>query len=478
MKFSSNALLLLFASLQGSSFVAGHDHENPVGECTHGKLFVSDLNSNDLHVYDLDAESMADLSIESTIQAPGGNGQIVEITGAGNIVSKYQGSEDQSYADGRINFLTSGLSVDDHGDHVHVNKATPSIISNAGFDCTHPVHVVNHDFKVGIFCDGYYSPQINTTVWVVDETKMSGSDSPIVFTETLQGSHHGVCVPVDDDHVMHSVATQDRINHVSDNSLPDTFVVVDYDNNVVRSLLTDTSDLSTHCKGFHGSTAIENTFALACDSTHGAIVVVEYDNTTSTYESRALSYPREGHRTGSFAESHLNSHIVGNFAGDDNRFHLISFDPEEVDKLGENHILTLDSRQCSFGFERKYGEHLLVWLPSGKLEIYKVNPWSLVREIQVVEGMGGCGDADMVIGYDQVFFFTFGPTEILALDLSDVEDGGSSITIAKTSLGYTPNSAVVAGLSICEVGHDESGASSIALVTAGLVSAAGWFLLM
>eukprot|EP00980_Cylindrotheca_fusiformis_P031313 scaffold26156_cov122-Cylindrotheca_fusiformis.AAC.1 len=187
MKFSSNALLL-FASLQGSSFVAGEEHDHSHDDCTHGKLFVSDADSNDLNVYDLDADSMANLAIESTLQAPGGKGQILVGTGAGNVVSLSRGSEDQNFADGRVNFLSSGLGIEDHGDHFHVLKGEPSFISNAGFDCVTAVHVVSHDNKVAIHCDGSYdaTPQINTTVWVVDETKMGSSGSAIVFDITEQ----------------------------------------------------------------------------------------------------------------------------------------------------------------------------------------------------------------------------------------------------------------------------------------------------
>lgn len=488
--FSSKALLFLLAFLQGSPFVAseGHEHEEL---CTHGLLYIADVNSTNLRAFDLDGDSLADLAVQSTIQVPGGNGQVLQVTGSHNVASIYRGTEASYWADGRVNFLSTGLSQEEHGDHLDLVKDGSSIIQNAGFDCARPIHFVNHDSKVAIFCDGSFDAlpaQINSTVWVVDETLIGTSAaSAIVFTDTLQGTHHGVVIPVDDDHLLYSLALPGRINREEGvSSLPATFQVVDFDGSIMHSI-SDTSDPDTHCTGFHGSSAIENTFALACDASHGGIVVVEYDDVTSTYASRALSYPLEGHRTGTFAEHDKSAHVVGNFAGESNEFHLLAFDPTAA-AVGEPHIQTLDVGQCEFAFEKAHGEHLLVWLPSGMLQVYSVDPiWSLVAEVQVIDNMSACSEAELVVGYNQAFIIANDPGMVYAVDLTHV-DHDESVPIATTTLGFNPSSAVVAGLA-CVEDHDDhddhegdgdhngSSASLIGMVTTTILSV-GAFVMM
>jgi hypothetical protein len=158
-------------------------------------------------------------------------------------------------------------------------------------------------------------------VWVIDESKFGPSteSSAVIYNTTLIGSHHGVAIPVDDNHVLYSLATPERINRTSGSSaLPATFQVVDYQGDVLHSIDDTTSD-DTCCSGFHGSWAVNNTFVLACDAEHGGILVVDYEEASNAYSSRALSYPESftEHRTGTYAEHHQSPNVVGNFGDDE-----------------------------------------------------------------------------------------------------------------------------------------------------------------
>ena len=221
-----------------------------------------------------------------------------------------------------------------------IEYATPTIVENASFDCARAIHFVKHDDKIAIFCDGSYefTPQVNSTVWVVDETKFGSTESAIVFQGTLQGSHHGVAIPVDDNHVLYSLASPDRIQRTdagADYALPENFQVcifssllllavgacvvfahsnnffwclsfltkvTDYDGNVLHSI-DDTTNKDTSCAGFRkksenlvmaccisspmsshsfffnffcadGSWSKDNEFVLACDDEHGGVLKV------------------------------------------------------------------------------------------------------------------------------------------------------------------------------------------------------------
>jgi len=184
-----------------------------------------------------------------------------------------------------------------------------------------------------------------------------------------------------------SRATPDRINRVAGvSSLPDGFTVQDYQGNLVHDLNQD-SDRARSCPGYHGSATQDNTFALACDSTHGGIVLVDYAN--SAYTSYAIDYPASltGARTGTFAEHPYSSIIVGNLNSPDKAF-LLAFDPkapEQVDMFESRHLLEVGINPCSFQFEKGTAEHILVWMPNGMLNVYEVEPkWNLVDSIEVV----------------------------------------------------------------------------------------------
>lgn len=149
--------------------------------------------------------------------------------------------------------IDTGFSYEKECDHLHMEYSDPTVAENANIDnCSRLIHQVRHDIKIAIFCDGAFdsTPPVNTTVHVIDQT-------------SLEGAHHGVAIPVDDGHLLHSTALQERINwNPNATSLPSTFK------------LDDTSNPDTHCAGFHGGVSVGNTFMLACDDIHGGFVRV------------------------------------------------------------------------------------------------------------------------------------------------------------------------------------------------------------
>jgi hypothetical protein len=178
-------------------------------------------------------------------------------------------------------------------------------------------------------------------------------------------------MPVDDDHLMYSVATQARINRVDGtSSLPDGFEVRDYRGNLIHNRNV-AGNPARSCKGYHGSAAVSNTFALACDDIHNGILVVDYNPSSSSYTSRHVQYPTTilGERTGTFIEHHGTNHVVGNLASPSGGRYLVAFNPKSgITVIQPRHLLDLNGvTQCSFQFEKSQGDHVLVWMPNGKL---------------------------------------------------------------------------------------------------------------
>lgn len=294
---SSSILLLLSAThVIVSNYVALAGHTGDT--CTHGKLYISDTVSSNVHIFALDG-SLQNMVEESTITIPNAGPELnLDISSSGEVVAAiYEGTEENFYTDGTVHWIDTNVFLEDHVDHSHIEFGVPSLIQNAALDCTRPIHFIRHNDQMGIFCDGSYfatPQQINSTIWLFDETKFSStSESPIIVNMTLQGSHHGVAIPVDDDHLLYSVATPERISRNDtgfDYQLPATFHVVNYNGDVIHSI-DDTNSSDTSCSGFHGSWCGDNVFVLACDPDHGGFLKVNYDNTTGTYTSRALAYP-------------------------------------------------------------------------------------------------------------------------------------------------------------------------------------------
>jgi hypothetical protein len=487
MKFC-NAVIVTLASLFSCS-IQVHGSEG----CTHGKLYMVDNTTSKVYVLDgVASNALESLNAEEAISLPvAGAGQLIlASSGSGQEVAvMYRGNITQGYQDGFVEFLDTGVVTDDHDDQVHVmyQEGFPKIISNAGFTCARAIHYVRHDDKIAIFCDGSYEhdPQVNSTVWVVDETKFGATESAVVYSETLQGSHHGVAIPVDDDHLLYSLAHENRTNREENAdlyALPGTFQVVDYQGNVLHSI-DDTSNKDTHCTGFHGSAANDNTFALACDSDHGGIVIVDYQETTATYASRALSYPADdkfaGHRTGGFDDHPQADFIVGTFATRED-FHLMAFSKDSSALTSQN-VLTLSARQCSFAFELGHGKVVLVLMPDGFLHAFEWNgnEWNELAKAEVVPGMAACSEAMFTPGVGQAFLVTPETKTLYAVDLAHVHDG--EMKIYTSTLPFSPSGMVVAGLAkeaLCEEDdHDHSAAASsyglapVAVFVAALISA-------
>ncbi|GAX14853.1 hypothetical protein FisN_29Lh063 [Fistulifera solaris] len=357
--------------------------------CTNGRLFVADANSSSVHYFDLDGELEALTSTGKLLDGIAEiEGQAIYSVGDNEIAIVHRGVETAMYEDGSIYFYRAGTTLESHGDHVDVQKSEPSELQNAKINCARATHIVDHDDKIAVFCDGYFNPdpsqaQVNTTVYVVDKTLFSFTAEPtaIAHSVVLAGSHHGVAIPVDDDHLLVSVALPERVARVENSSaLPNGFVVQDYNGNLLHNLnVADDKDRS--CVGFHGSAAVEGKLALGCDSSHGGILLVDYEPTSAMYTSRSLLYPNgfADHRVGSFLEHPRARHIIGNF-NSDLSFNMFAFDPT-LESISDNHMLSLPAKACSSAYEQAEAKVIFTLLATGVVQIYNNSDESFASHV-------------------------------------------------------------------------------------------------
>ena len=381
----------------------------------------------------------------SHTKAAGASPQYVMASSTSGIVSVvYRGVEEKNYTDGIISFVKAGVTPSTHEvAGFGVEKVDPVVFQDFSIACARPIHHVTHDQKIAFFCDGSFEGRVNSTVWVVDERYVGQGDRALVFQRTLEGSHHGVCVPVDDGHFLISAAEPARAAGYGGSALPVGFHVYDDAGNIIHGL-NEVEDPGRSCTGFHGSGVSDNTFTFACDADHGGLLVVDYGQVV-TYASRKLSYPSayEAHRTGTLEEG-AHGVIVGNFADRANQsYKLVAFDPKrQSSEIQMEHILDLPASQCSFKFEKAGGELLVLWMPTGDLKIYTVDPeWTLIADISVFKDMEACTGTLMVLGYGHAYILR--GNRMLDFDLSDL-----SLIPAPTAvdLEFVPASGTTAGV--------------------------------
>ena len=450
----SNTILPYFALLLSvpSSYSSEEEHEH----CTHGKLFVSDAkNGTTIHVIELNSGNFT----KETVHVQGGPGaNDLYVSENRQVVAVlYYGSEDTNYTDGSVNWIHSGASL---ADDKTVTYDTPTVLPNAAFECILPLHFSANGDMISIFCDGSYDPLSNSTIWVIDESKLTAEtidENAILYNTSISSSHHGNSVPFDNgNNLFYSLPTPDRISRNSNGTadeLADTFQVADMEGNEIYTI-ADTSNADTSCGEHHGIANTHDTVMLACGEVHGGVLMVSYDESSKTYSSRSLAYPVEGYRSFHFEQHPTNpSRIVGDLLLYDpaanvplSSFHLFSFSADDVQLTDSNAVkLPTEQYPCGFSYEKSQGKLILALLAEGLLLAYEFeSSWKEVARLQVVENMTKCSQAVFVSGYAQAFVLT--NTTLNVIDISKAETEGTMSISYTTPIDFTPYFGVVAGV--------------------------------
>lgn len=96
--------------------------------------------------------------------------------------------------------LDTGVEVKAHGDHAHYYGSDP-VMTNVTYAAPEPGHVVDHSDRVALFADGTGVARVLTADQVA-----TGAEGR---TFTSAAAHHGVAVPLPDDHLLVSLGTEE-----------------------------------------------------------------------------------------------------------------------------------------------------------------------------------------------------------------------------------------------------------------------------
>lgn len=463
MKFSLPALIAACLSPAAVVKAAGED------ECTHGRLFVSSADTSEVRVFDLDSQGKP--SLVTSVPVPLADQPEIRLNTDSKkdvVAAIYRGQQSNLFRDGSVSWIHAGISAHSMDGRMHVDKVAPSMLTEANFECACPIHFVQHDEKIAIFCDGAVTETDleSSTIWVLDEDRLTSGDSAIIYSQTLEGSHHGIVIPVDDEHVLHSLTLPERkakTDITRATFLPSTFQVVNYQDEILHAI-NGTSSPDTSCPEFHGNWGVDNTFALACDdANHDGVLMIDYDPTTGQYTSRGVGYPSEypDHRTRFFAEHHKCPKIVGDFRGE-TQYYLMAFDPEDNAIPNEGVLPVGNALQCGYLFEESEGQLMMVLTPDGVFSVYEVDPeWKLLASTTVIPTLATCEGVHLVSGYAQAFVLFADEKKVYSINLSNVQE--DKLEVSEMDLGFTPFFGIVSGVpaeAACTLSDNDNGGSS------------------
>lgn len=249
----------------------------------------------------------------------------------------------QSFDD-QVNFIASGVSLHDHGEHQDIEIADPEAIAVV-LEGPRPFHVLGHDGKLAINFDaGGYAE-------ILDEHALSeGRVEAVRFPQAH--AHHGVVVPMGDIRIS-SVASEEPVEA---GTLPPRVGA-----QVFAPDGEPAGELAT-CSGLHGEAFSGAYLVFGCDE--GVLTVIEEGDAPVF---RMLPYPADfpkGETTGTL----LGVSAVQMFLGNHGKTGLVVIDP-----AGEPHMrrIELPFRRVDFVLDPARPAHGYVLTEDGTL--HRVN---------------------------------------------------------------------------------------------------------
>lgn len=263
-----------------------------------------------------------------------------------DVVFAVQGSANQVAA------ITSGIAVDDHGDHGDIEITDPALAGPV-IEGPKPAHLVEHGGKTALFFDG--SGKIS--LFDAHEWAHEGT---IKLTELDSGTaHHGVAIPWGD-YTLSSVAD------ASDEKKPrNGLSVLDANGDVVGETYS--------CPDLHGEAASGNLLIVGCED--GVLIV----SGSGEPQVEKLGYDGlpDGKST-TFLGGVGMQYFLGNYGADK----LAVIDPDEAEPF---RLVELPTRRVHFAVDPIRPRFAYIFTEDGKLNQLDVVSGKIVQSLAVTE---------------------------------------------------------------------------------------------
>lgn len=301
------------------------------------RLFIADHATGDVTALDLET---GDSVGQFTLAGP------ASLYASDDIVVAVQGASNQVAA------ITSGITVDDHGDHGDIEVTEPALV-DAIIEGEKPAHFVEHGGKAALFFDG--SGKIN-----LFSTHDWAHDGKLDFKELDSGTaHHGVAIPWGD-------YTLTSFANAEDEKKPRIGLnVLDADGEVVGD---------THaCPDLHGEATSGNLVIVGCSD---GVLVVSGSGEPKVEKLDYAGLP-EGKST-TFLGGVGMQYFLGNYGADK----VVVIDPEADEPYT---LVELPTRRVHFAVDTVRPKLAYIFTEDGKLNQLDVLSGEIVQSVTVTE---------------------------------------------------------------------------------------------
>ncbi len=236
----------------------------------------------------------------------------------------------------RVSAFTSGIAVDDHGDHGDIEIEAPRALG-VDIEGPRPVHFVDHHGNIALFFDGDGVARILREGDVLDgkaTAREVGTDAP----------HHGVAISYGD----HVVVTWPNRTDPSKN--PDGVRVLDASGAQVGA--------DVECPNLHGEASSGNLLAIACQT--GLLMVeAKGGKPAITLLPYAAGLPRDTKVSTLLGGAGL-QYFLGNFGPSA----VVLIDPEDEDAF---RLVELPMRRVHFAIDPVRAKFAYIFTEDGRL---------------------------------------------------------------------------------------------------------------
>ena len=260
--------------------------------------------------------------------------------------------------DNQVNFIRSGISFHDHGEHSDIEITDPSAI-RLNLNGERPFHLIEHNGSISINMDkGGYAT-------IVDSHELS--EGNVKFKKIMQNkAHHGVVVPWDNGWIT-SVAGKAE----EEGKAPPRIGVKFLDN------AGDASSELTQCTNLHGEAFSGQYLAFGCKEG----VLSAKENGQNGIEYKMLPYPDN------FPEGEMTGHLLGvksyqAFLGSYGKNAVVVIDPTETPALS---LIELPFRRVDFILDPVRIKYGYVMTEDGRINQINLINANIEKSLQVTE---------------------------------------------------------------------------------------------
>lgn len=274
--FKVNQLVLGLLAVSGLTIVGCGETETTIVELEsiiveddddhdeggHGRLIVTNADSAEAAVYDLEESSLLDsFSLTTSPSALHSSGSYRYA-----MLVDREGDE--------ISFLDGGLYLEDHFDHFDEIEEAPVLLTYT-VTGSRPTHVERHEGQLAVFFDGDADNSIPASVSVFEDTEITAEATEFTGIEYTVNMH-GVAEPRDE-YVLSTVRRDDVDTTSATPVLPDQVAVYHlHDDEYEQDEI-----LAETCPDLHGSAQNEDYIIFGCSD---GVLLVTQDEETFTAE--------------------------------------------------------------------------------------------------------------------------------------------------------------------------------------------------